>query len=105
MERKQQPILIIGERRIDVLLDGIALARELRAPIAGLYRIAFLVLPLVGDRVGLRAPFPRPGNAATRSFDIPGIADRLDLPEGVKSVVLGDLFGNRRGLLRPGGRG
>src|SRR6202008_3656184 len=53
VEREQQPVLIIGECWID-LLYGIALARELRALIADLYRLAFLVFPFIRDRVGLR---------------------------------------------------
>jgi hypothetical protein len=41
MEREQQPVLIIGECRIDLLPYRIALARELRALIADLLQAQF----------------------------------------------------------------
>ena len=43
MQREKQPILIVDEGRIDVVLDGIALTAELRTLIGSLDRFAFLV--------------------------------------------------------------
>ena len=69
---------------------------ELRALIADLDRLAFLVFPLIGDRVGLRAPFPFADDFAITG--IPGVADRLDLPKRIKAD-LGDLLDNRGALV------
>src|ERR1700751_5330131 len=102
MEREQQPVLIIGEFRIDLLRYDIALAGELRPLIGNLYRLAFLVFSFVRDPVSLRAPFPRARNLATGSVHIKGVADGLNLSEQIKAVGLGDLFGIRGALLRLG---
>jgi hypothetical protein len=97
--------------RHQAIADSIALAVELRALIGHLQRFAFLVFPLVGDRTGLRVPFPRASNFDSarpsierlhvpRKFCVPGVADSLDLPKGIEAVGLGHLFGNRWELLR-----
>src|SRR6516165_10859256 len=77
MKGQQQPILVIEEVRIDVLRH----AGRLRAMVGDLHRFAVLVFPLIGDRVGLRVPFPASGNVDVGTFHIEGVADSLDLPE------------------------
>src|SRR5205814_375068 len=105
VEREDQPILIIDECRIDFVLYGIALAAELRTLIGSLHRFAFLVFPLVRNRIGLRVPFPRARKFDAGKFRVEGVADPLDFPKRVKAVGLGHLFGNRWALLRPRRRG
>jgi len=99
VKRKEQPILVVGECRLDFVLYGVALIAEQRALIRRLYRFAFLVLPLVGDRVDLRVPFPLARKLDTRKFRIEGVADTLDLPKRIEAVGLGQLFGDRWALL------
>ena len=101
VQREEQPILIVDECRIDFVLYGIALAAELRALIGNLDRFAFLIFPIVRDRVDLRVPFPRARKFGTGKFHAPDVADSFDLPKRIEVVGLGHLFGNRWALLRP----
>src|SRR5262249_61639813 len=98
MQRQDQPILIVDESRIDLGLYGIALAVELRALVGNLHRVAFLVLSLVGDRVGFWMPFPRSGRDEARNTE--GVADGLDLPKRIETVGLVHLLCDRLELFR-----
>src|SRR5215467_2491007 len=77
MKGQQQPILVIEEIRIDVLRH----ARRLRTMVGDLHQFAVLVFPLIGNRVGLRVPFPAAGNVDVGTFHIEGVANSLDLPD------------------------
>ena len=77
MKGQQQPILVVEEVRIDVLRH----AGRLRALVSDLQRFAVLVLPLIGDGVGLRVPFPAAENVDAGTFHIEGVANSLNLPE------------------------
>src|SRR5258708_19290265 len=98
MQREEQPILIVEEKRIDLVLYDIALAAELRTLIGNLQRFAFLIFPLEGHRTGLRVPFPdaRNFNSARpsierlhvpRNFSFPSLADSLHLPNPLEPVA------------------
>src|SRR5260221_12181581 len=81
MQREEQPILIVEEKRIDLVLYDIALAAELRTLIGNLQRFAFLIFPLEGHRTGLRVPFPdaRNFNSARPSIE------RLHVPRNLSA--------------------
>ena len=58
MKWEEQPIIVVQEPRIDVVPDVCRFAAQLRALVGNLQRIARLVLPLIGDLVGLGFPSP-----------------------------------------------
>ena len=62
MEREQEPIIIVGETRIDFIFHDVGLAAELGAHVCDLDRFAVFILPLIGDLAGLGLPIPRAGN-------------------------------------------
>src|SRR5215468_1437014 len=62
VQREQQHIVIVDERRIDFVLYSIALATELVALIGNLDWFAFLIRSVVGDSVGFWFPHPGSGN-------------------------------------------
>src|SRR5260370_20734920 len=78
VELVDQPILIIDEVRIALVLYGIALAGELRALIRDLDQFAFLVFPFVRDRVGLWLTFPPQRKFPTCYLRVPGVAHDFD---------------------------
>ena len=62
MERKQKPVIVVDERRLDLVLDLVGLAIELRAHVTHLDRLAFFIRALVRNLTGLRLPLPFVGN-------------------------------------------
>src|SRR5689334_12645901 len=104
MERKDQPILIVDETRINFLLDVFRLAVELGAYVCNLHRIARLVFSLKGHSVGFGLPGPCPGRLELECRDVyvEGVADRFELPKRIQTKSFGGLFGNWR-FLCPGG--
>src|ERR1700730_3968735 len=103
MQGKQERIVIVDESRRNLLLHVGRLAVELRLKIGRLYRVAVLILSLVGNLAGLGLPLPHVRSLEeSGDFPVPGIADRLDLPIRIETVGFGDLFENWRALLRPG---
>src|ERR1700751_519810 len=104
MERKEQPILIVVETRIDFILHVVRLAAELRAHVGNLYRIACLVFSLIGDPVGFGLPDPALSDFESGNVYVEGGADRINLPERVDAISLSNFFGGWRTLLRPGSR-
>src|SRR5664280_1996509 len=102
MEREHQPIIIVDETRIDVVLHVRRLAAELRAQIRNLHRLAVLIFSLVGDLAGLGFPDPCSRDIDAWKLCAPGIADRFDLPKRIETIDLGKLLDNWRTRLRPG---
>src|SRR5215467_621258 len=103
MQGEEQPILIVEESRINFVLHDSRLAAELRAPVRKLHRLTLLVFPLIGDLVGLGLPDPTSRNFYLAQICVEGVADRLDLAKRIEAVGLGNLIGDWRALLRPGG--
>src|SRR5581483_109719 len=103
MQGEQKPVVVVDESRFDFILDVVWLAAELGAHVTDLDRLAVFILPLEGDLAGLGLPFPR-----VRQFEdsgnlpIPRVADGINLAIRIQAIGLGNLFENRRALLRPG---
>src|SRR3954466_1696865 len=100
MEREQEPVLIVEEAGIDLLLHERVLGCELGPRVRDLDGLAGLVFSIVRDLVRLRLPDPRAGELERAEIDIEGVADRVDLTERVETVRLGNLVGDGRALLR-----
>src|SRR5262249_41709049 len=103
--REGQPILIVVESGVDLLLHVGRLAVQLRAKVCSLYGLALLIFSFIRDLVGLGLPNPRTGEIQTGGLYIEGIADRINLPERIKAIGLGNMFGDGWGRLRPGSCG
>jgi len=103
MEREEQPILIVDETRVDVVLHIGRLFVQLRANVCSLDGLAVLILSFERDLPGLGLPNPCTGEIHSGELSVEGVADRINLPERIKTIGLGNLFGNRRALLRAGG--
>src|SRR5258708_12973791 len=101
MKREDQPILIVDETRIDIFLDVVRLAAELRTYVCNLHRIACLVFPLIGDAVGFGLPGPRPGEFESGNVYVEGVADRLDLSPRIDTIRLRDFFADSLPPPRP----
>src|SRR5262249_53554519 len=86
MKREQEPIIIVHESRIDFVLDGVGQAAKLRTDVCGLYGLAVLILSFIRDLPGLGLPNPRPGDIHARELYVEGVADRINLPVGVKAI-------------------
>src|SRR5882762_7417993 len=104
MEGEQKPIVIVDESGIDFVFYGVGLAAELGAQVGSLDRLTVLVLSLVGDFVGLGLPLPRTGDTYSGELRVPRITDRFNLPERIKAIGLGNLFGIGLGSLFGDGR-
>src|SRR6185369_9331852 len=116
MERKQQPVVIVDERRIDFVLHIVRLAVQLRTQIGDLYRLTALIFSFIGDLILLW--LPNPGMREIHSSGklcVPRIANRFDLPELIEPIGSGNLcdregrgpgslFGSRLLFMRTGGR-
>src|ERR1044072_7353987 len=115
MERKQQPVVIVDERRIDFVLHIVRLAAQLRTQIGDLYGLTVLVFSVIGDLILLWLPNPGMRDIHPGKLCVPRIANRLDLPKLIKPIGSGNLcdvegrsrrslFGSRWWLfLRTGG--
>src|SRR5258708_13063418 len=112
MQREEQPILIVEEKRIDLVLYDIALAAELRTLIGNLQRFAFLIFPLEGHRTGLGVPFPVASNFNSarpsieslhvpRNFCVPSVADPLHYPKRIAFLSLALLTSYPRATSTP----
>ena len=104
MKGKEQPVLIIDKIRVNFVLYVSGLIAELRTQIRNFYRLARLILALVGDLVGLGLPDPRSRNIGAWKLYIEGLADRFDFSKRLDPVGFGELFTDWRRLLCPGGR-
>src|SRR4029453_18666045 len=93
----EQPIIIVAESRIYFIFCQVGLAAELRTRVRHFHRRAVFIFAFVGNQVCLGLPFPA---ARKESFDVKGVADFLDLAEGVESISLEHLLENWRALLR-----
>src|ERR1700755_1885738 len=104
MQGKQKPIIVVDERRLNLFIHVDRLAVELRLKIGRLYRIAVPILSLIGNLAGLRLPLPHV-RSLEKSGDltVPCIADRLDFPERIETIGLGNLFENWWTILCPAG--
>ncbi len=102
MQREEQPILIVDETRVDVVLHIGRFAVQLSANVCSLYGLAVLIFSFIRDLPGLGLPNPRTGEIHSGELCVEGVADRINLPERVKAIGLGNLFGNGRALLRAG---
>src|SRR5215467_12656429 len=100
MKREDQPIIIVGETGIDLLLHVVRLAAKLRAHVRHLDRLAVLVFTLVGDSVSFGLPGPGPRDFEYRKVE--GVADSINLPERIQAISLGKFFHDWRTFLRPG---
>src|SRR3989440_2050973 len=80
MEGEQKPIVIVDESRINFVFHRVGLAAEVGAHVASLDRLTVLILPLVGNLVGLGLPLPCVSKfEQSGDLPVPGVADRLDL--------------------------
>src|SRR4029453_8691639 len=91
----EQPIIIVAESRIDFIFYQVGLAAELRTRVRHFHRRAVFIFAFVNNQVCLGLPFPA---ARKQSFDVKGVADFLDLAEGVESIGLEHLLENWRAL-------
>ncbi len=103
MQGEQKPIVIVDERRIDFVFYRVGLAAEFGPQIGNLDRLAVFILPLVRDLVGLGLPNPRMGEIHSGELCVPRITNCFNLPERIKAIGLGNLFGICRGGLFGGG--
>src|SRR5262249_9814612 len=102
MEREDDPVGVVDERRLGLLLYGVRCLTEFRRKPGALQRLALLVLALVGDSARLGLPEPGTGDILSAQLEIERVAHRLDLPEGTQAIGFGELFGDGRVHLRPG---
>src|SRR6266403_2807622 len=102
MEGEQKPIIIVDEARVDVVLYIGRLAVQLRANVCSLYGLAVLIFSFIRDLVGLGLPNPRTGEIHSGELCVEGVADRINLPERIKAIGLGNLFGDGWDRLRRG---
>src|SRR3954469_2492946 len=100
MEREQEPVLIVEETGIHLLLHERVLRCELGARVRDLDGLSGLVFSIVRDLVRLRLPDPGAGELERAEIDVERVADRVDLTERVETVRLGNLVGHGRALLR-----
>ena len=98
MQSEEQPVLIVDETRVDVLLHIGGLAVQLRANVSRLDRLAVLVFSFIRDLPGLGLPLPRAGETHSGKLGVEGVAERIDLVERVEAIGLGNLCGNGRAL-------
>src|SRR4051794_15099361 len=91
MEREQQPVVIVDERRIDFVLHIIRLAVQLRTQIGDLYGLTVLIFSFIGDLILLWLPNPWMRDIHSGKLGVPRIANRFDLSELIKPIGSGDL--------------
>src|SRR5579859_217606 len=100
MEREQEPIIIVGETGISLLLRVVV---DLGAQVSNLGRLTVFIFSFKSNLAGLGFPLPGPGSFEEPGhFSVPGVADRLDLPIRIETVGFGNLFEDGRARLRPG---
>src|SRR5262245_21192391 len=102
MEREDDPVVVVDERRVDLVLYGVRFLIEVSLKVGDLQRLAILVFALVGDSARLGLPDPGTVDILSAQREIERVAHRLDLPEGIQAIGFGELFGDGRVHLRPG---
>jgi hypothetical protein len=71
--------MVVDKNRVHCVFHHVGLAIDFRTLIGGLHRLAIFILALVGDLGCLGFPFHERARTNWHIFDVPGIADRLDL--------------------------